>query len=102
MEETAGVAFAFAFFAFYFFIIGTAILFGLASWVVTILAVLDCARRDFPDPNTRAMWCLLMVLIGIIGVVIYYFLIYRHNDPPRQARMGTDRGRDAHAPSSLG
>ena len=55
MEETAGVGFAFAFFAFYFVFIGTAMLFGLASWVVTILAVWDCARRDFPEPGTRAL-----------------------------------------------
>ena len=84
MEETAGVAVAFAFFAFYFLFIGTAVLFGLASWVVTILAVWDCARRDFPDPGTRALWCVLIVMTRWLGALIYYIVVYRANDPPVQ------------------
>ena len=84
MEETAGVAFAFAFLAFYFLIIGTAMLCGIASWVVTILAVWDCARRDFPDPSTRALWCVLIVMTRWLGALIYYIVIYRTNDPPVQ------------------
>ena len=84
MEETTGVAFAFAFFAFYFLFIGTAMLFGLASWVVTILAVWDCARRDFPDPGTRALWCVLIVITRWLGALVYYIVVYRANDPPVQ------------------
>jgi len=86
MGAAAGFAFMSVFMVFYFVFFGLMMLLTLGSYVLKGLAVWDCARRDFPDPNTRAMWCLLMVLIGIIGVVIYYFLVYRHNDPPRQAR----------------
>jgi len=87
MEETASVAFAFAFFAFYFLFIGTAMLCGIASWVVTILAIWDCARRDFPDPGTRALWCVLIVMTRWLGALIYYIVIYRANKPPvQQAR----------------
>ena len=87
MEETAGVGFAFAFVAFYFLFIGTAMLCGIASWVVTILAVWACARRDFPDPGTRALWCVLIVMTRWLGALIYYIAIYRANDPPVQRRQ---------------
>ncbi len=88
MEETAGVVFAFLFIAFYFVFIGTMVLVGMGSWVVTILAVLDCARRDFPDPNTRAIWCVLIVITKWLGALVYYIVVYRTNDPPVQQASG--------------
>ena len=84
MEETAGAVFALAFFVFYFLFIGTMVLVSLGSWVVTILAVLDCARRDFPDPNTRALWCVVIVVTKWLGALVYYIVVYRTNDPPIQ------------------
>ncbi len=84
MEDAGGAIFALAFFVFYFLFIGTMVLVSLGSWVVTILAVLDCARRDFPDPNTRALWCVLIVVTKWIGALVYYIVVYRTNDPPIQ------------------
>jgi hypothetical protein len=72
------------FFAFYFVFILFAIAVGLGGLVLSCLAIYDCARRDFPDPNTRAMWCLLLALLRLIGAIIYYFVVYRKNDPPLQ------------------
>jgi len=76
------------FFAFYFVIILVAIIFGIGGLILSCLAIYDCARRDFPDPNTRAMWCLLIALLRLIGTIVYYFVVYRKNDPPlQQARI---------------
>ena len=56
----------------------------LAFWVLQILAVWDCALRDFPDPKTRAIWAVLIVVGYWIGAVVYLLVVYRTNDPPRQ------------------
>ena len=85
MEETAGAMIGLAFVAFYFLFIGTMVLVTLGSLVVTILAVWDCARRDFPDPNTRALWCVLIVMTKWLGALVYYIVVYRTNNPPLPA-----------------
>jgi len=72
----------------YFIFWGFMMLLFTAGWVGQILALYDCARRDFDDPNTRAMWCLLLVLAQWIGALIYYFVIYRKGEPPIQQRHG--------------
>jgi len=73
-----------AFFIVYFVFIALMIALGLGSVVLSCLAIYDCARRDFPDPNTRAMWCLLIALTRLLGAIIYYFVVYRSGDPPLQ------------------
>ncbi len=55
---------------------------SMAVLLATVLAIYDCARRDFPDPNTRALWCILIVLTRWMGALIYYVAVYRANDPP--------------------
>ena len=93
---------AMAFFAFYFLFIGTMVLVSMGSWVVTILAVLDCARRDFPDPNTRALWCVLIVVTKWIGALVYYIVIYRTNDPLiQQTRIAPQPGQPTPRRSSM-
>ena len=86
MEETAGAMVGLAFVAFYLLFIGTMVLMTLGSLVVTILAVWDCARRDFHDPNTRALWCVLIVMTKWLGALVYYIVVYRTNTPPLPAR----------------
>ena len=68
----------------YFIFWGFMMLLFTAGWVAQILAIYDCARRDFPDPTTRAMWCLVLVLAYWVGALIYYIVIYRKGDPPIQ------------------
>jgi hypothetical protein len=75
------------FFAFYFVIIAFAIVFSIGGVILSCLAIYDCARRDFPDPGTRAVWCLLIALLRLIGAIVYYFVIYRKDDPPIQQRQ---------------
>ena len=72
------------FFIMYFAFIMFAVVLSFGSLVATLLAIYDCARRDFPDPTTRAMWCLLIAFTKWIGALIYYFLVYHKDDPPLQ------------------
>lgn len=51
-------------------------------FVVWIIMLVDCAKRDnkdFPNANenSKLMWILIIVLAGSIGAIIYYFLVMR-------------------------
>jgi len=70
----------------YFLFIGLAILLAMASRVVSLLAIYDCARRDFDDPGTRALWCVLIALLRWIGALVYYLVVYRKDHPPIQPK----------------
>lgn len=59
---------------------------AMIAWVLSVLALWDCARRDFPDPNSRAGWCILIMLTHWMGALVYYVVIYRADDPPYQRR----------------
>lgn len=39
--------------------------------------IVDVAKRKFKDENDKVVWILIVVLTGIIGALIYYFVIKR-------------------------
>jgi prolipoprotein diacylglyceryltransferase len=62
-----------------FFFIFPFLIFGLAifSVVFWILMLVDVVKRDFKKEDDKTMWVLIIVLTGIIGALIYYFMIKR-------------------------
>jgi uncharacterized membrane protein len=61
---------------------------GLFLFVVWILMLVDCAKRDNSDfPNagesTKTMWLLIVILAGGVGSIVYYFLVKKKM--PRKA-----------------
>ncbi|MDD3625709.1 MAG: PLDc N-terminal domain-containing protein [bacterium] len=50
---------------------------GTVLWIMMIIDVIQRPEDKFPDPgeNTRLMWILVVVLTGIIGAGIYYFMV---------------------------
>ncbi|OQA21283.1 MAG: hypothetical protein BWY60_00752 [Actinobacteria bacterium ADurb.Bin346] len=68
---------------------------GIFFFVIWIISLVDCAKRDamdFPNAtdNTKIIWILIIVLAGGIGALIYYIVIMRQsprkkNLPPAQA-----------------
>ena len=52
---------------------GFFILLGLASFVFWIVELVDVARREFRDPNTKLLWLLLVIFLHGLGAIIYYF-----------------------------
>ena len=47
---------------------------GIAMFVFWLLALIDCIKRNFPDPNAKIIWILVIVFTGIIGALIYHFV----------------------------
>ncbi|MDO8846853.1 MAG: PLDc N-terminal domain-containing protein [Coriobacteriia bacterium] len=73
---------------------------GVASVVVWVIALVDVVQRapeDFPnaragrdDPNERMIWLLIVLLVGVIGAVVYYFIVmkpYPRRQPTAAAPM---------------
>ena len=49
---------------------------GLLTTIFTIWMIIDAAKRDFVQ---KVMWILLMVFLGFLPAVIYYFTVKRKN-----------------------
>ena len=50
---------------------------GVGCLVFWILMIVDVAKRKFPNENDKIMWVLIVALTGIIGAIIYYFMVKR-------------------------
>lgn len=50
---------------------------AVLSFVFWIWMVIDCAQRKFKSENDKVVWILVIVLAGIIGAAIYYFVVKR-------------------------
>lgn len=48
----------------------------ISSMVFWIWMIVDCANRKMKE-NDKIVWILIIVLIGILGAIIYYFVIKR-------------------------
>jgi len=59
----------------WFFLLAVSI-FGLIIWIIMLV---DVVQRKFKNENDKVMWILIVVLTGIIGALIYYFIIKRPN-----------------------
>ena len=69
----------------YFLFIFAIIILSIGSMVVWILMLIDVIQRkeeDFPDTGeyVKLMWLLIILLTGIIGAGIYYFIVKRKMD----------------------
>lgn len=47
--------------------------------VFWIFMLIDAAKRNFKNDTDKIVWILVIVLVGIIGAAIYYFIIKRKN-----------------------
>ena len=52
---------------------------GILAFVLWILMIIDVAKRKFKQENDRVMWILILVFTGIIGAIIYYFIVKKPN-----------------------
>ena len=56
-----------------FLLYGFFALLALASFVFWIVEIVDVARREFRDPNTKLLWLLVVIFAHGLGALVYYF-----------------------------
>lgn len=57
----------------FFILYGLVILLAFVSFVFWIIEVIDVAKRQFPDQNTKMLWLLVVVLGHGVGALVYYY-----------------------------
>lgn len=60
------------------FMTGIALI-SISSFIFWLFMLIDAAKRKFKDGSDKVAWILVIVLVGIIGAIIYYFVIKRKN-----------------------
>jgi len=63
-----------AFFGLVFALWGLLLISGLLGTIFWIVELVDVARREFPDSNTKVLWLLVVLLSHGIGALVYYFV----------------------------
>lgn len=50
------------------------LLFGLATLIFWIWALVDVIRREFTNPNDKVLWIVLIVVLGLLGSILYLII----------------------------
>tara|TARA_B100002052_G_C15827495_1_gene573659 strand:+ start:636 stop:923 length:288 start_codon:yes stop_codon:yes gene_type:complete len=82
--EAAGAAVAVGVIVFYFLCMGISILLGIVSTAFWIWMLVDCCTNEPSEGNDKVVWILLIVFLGVIGAIVYYFA----RRQPRLSRYG--------------
>lgn len=55
--------------------------FALIIWAIVfwILMLVDSATRKFKQSNEQLVWVLIIIFTGLIGALIYYFIVKKPN-----------------------
>jgi hypothetical protein len=51
----------------------------IAMFIFWILMIIDVAKRDFKKDANKIAWVLIVIFLHIIGAIIYYFIVKKHN-----------------------
>jgi hypothetical protein len=58
------------------------ILTGILFFLLTCVAILDIARKDFGSIQMKALWGFLVAMVPFIGVLIYFVFGFRKGKRP--------------------
>jgi len=57
----------------------------IAATVFWILMIIDCAKREFKNDTEKVVWIVLLVFLGILAAIVYYFVVKREADIHKKA-----------------
>jgi TctA family transporter len=59
-------------------------LFALIGFVLWLWMLIDSiSRKNYESENERLLWVLIIFFAGILGALIYYFMVKKKLDPPK-------------------
>lgn len=50
---------------------------SILALIFWILMLIDCVNRKFKKSDEKIIWIIVIALVGIIGAIIYYFVVKR-------------------------
>ncbi len=50
------------------------LIFFLLNIILPVVAIIDVVKSEFPNPNDKIMWVLIIIFLGCIGVFIYFLV----------------------------
>lgn len=71
--------FPFIFFPFIVFFGLIGFILAIGSFVFWVVMLVDAIQRKFKDPNEKIIWVLVIIFTHIVGAIIYWFLVKRHD-----------------------
>ena len=58
------------------------VLSGVLFFLLTCVAILDIARKDFGSIQMKALWAFVVAMVPFIGVLIYFLFGFRKGKRP--------------------
>ncbi|WP_372680065.1 PLDc N-terminal domain-containing protein [Desulfosarcina sp.] len=58
------------------------VLTGVVFFLITCVALLDIARKDFGSIQMKALWAFVTALVPFIGVTVYFLFGFRKGKRP--------------------
>ena len=58
------------------------VLTGIVFFLLTCVAILDIARKDFGSLQLKVLWGIVVALVPFIGVVVYFLFGFRKGKLP--------------------
>lgn len=83
--EAAAGAVAGSFVLGFFVIWGLMVALGLALFIFWIVMIVDIVKREnWKDDSEKTVWLLIVILVGWLGALIYYFIIKKDHDKKKK------------------
>ena len=54
-----------------------ALAFVIFFFIFWIAMIVDCLTRNFKEGSERIAWLLVLIFLNIVGLIIYYFMVFR-------------------------
>ena len=54
-----------------------ALAFVIFFFIFWIAMIVDCLTRKFKEGSERIAWLLVLIFLNIVGLIIYYFMVFR-------------------------
>ena len=53
------------------------VLTGVVFFLITCVAILDIAKKDFGSMHMKALWAFVVAMVPFIGVMVYFLFGFR-------------------------
>ncbi|MEK6875633.1 MAG: PLDc N-terminal domain-containing protein [Nanoarchaeota archaeon] len=54
---------------------GLIFILAIVAFIFWVLMLIDAIKRNFKGDNDKLLWILVIIFAGVIGAIIYYFMV---------------------------